>query len=78
MSFWYFPHQHQVAGMITYFIISGGKHPYGQDAAECEINIRDSKPVALVSEKDDILLGFLAGTLHFEPSKRRTADQCLL
>ena len=64
--------------MIAYFIISGGVHPYGQDPAECEINIRDSKPVALVKEKDDVLLGLLAGTLHFDPSKRRTAEQCLL
>ena len=66
----------QVAGMIVYYIMSGGRHPFGDDMATCEINIKYGRP-CLHHVTDDVYLNFLCWMLHHEVDKRKSVDDCL-
>lgn len=65
----------QVAGMLIYYILTGGEHPYGASSFDIEVNIARGSPKLrrLTPEADDLLRSVLTTT----PKSRPTVDELL-
>ncbi|XP_059170253.1 uncharacterized protein LOC131951863 isoform X2 [Physella acuta] len=65
----------QVAGMLLYFILTGGQHPFGTTPLEAELNIaRSSSQMQHISEEANDLV---SGMLFPDPAARPTVEHCL-
>ncbi|KAM8747151.1 uncharacterized protein AB9X84_015273 isoform 1-T2 [Acanthopagrus schlegelii] len=66
----------QVAGMLIYYILSGGHHPFGDKPFECEYNIH--KGLYTLDHVEDVVAkDLIEWMIHKEPKKRPTAEECL-
>ena len=65
----------QVAGMLAYYILSGGHHPFGEDF-ECEFNIYYGK-YSLEHVRDVIAKNLIEWMINKDPKERPTVKQCL-
>ncbi|XP_042575588.1 sensor for unfolded proteins in the ER ire1-like isoform X2 [Cyprinus carpio] len=65
----------QVAGMLTYYILSDGKHPFG-DGIHCVVNISEGK-YSLEDIKDIAAKDLIEWMINKEPDKRPTIDRVL-
>ena len=67
---------HQVAGMVAFYIVTKGKHPFG-DEADLLRNLIDGDPVGLQTLKDPVLNDLLSWMLSHDPKDRPSADEAL-
>ncbi|CAL8327467.1 unnamed protein product [Lota lota] len=65
----------QVAGMLTYYILSGGHHPFGK-GCRCESNILDGV-YNLEHVQDVITEDLVEWMINKNPKERPTVKQCL-
>ncbi|XP_059891526.1 uncharacterized protein LOC132445502 isoform X3 [Gadus macrocephalus] len=65
----------QVAGMLTYYILSGGHHPFGS-GCRCESNILDGL-YSLEHVQDSIAEDLVKWMINKNPKERPTVQQCL-
>ncbi|XP_030194432.1 serine/threonine-protein kinase/endoribonuclease IRE1 isoform X28 [Gadus morhua] len=65
----------QVAGMLTYYILSGGHHPFGS-GCKCESNIFDGL-YSLERVQDSITEDLVKRMINKNPKERPTVQQCL-
>ena len=65
----------QVTGMLAYYILSGGHHPFGQDF-ECEFKIYHGK-YSLEHVRDVLANNLIEWMLKKNPEERPTVKQCL-
>uniref|UniRef100_A0A8C5B3S1 Serine/threonine-protein kinase/endoribonuclease IRE1-like n=1 Tax=Gadus morhua TaxID=8049 RepID=A0A8C5B3S1_GADMO len=65
----------QVAGMLTYYILSGGHHPFGS-GCKCESNIFDGL-YSLEHAQDSITEDLVKWMINKNPKERPTVQQCL-
>ena len=69
-----------VAGMITHFILTGGQHPFGNEATTCEANIQQGK---LCIEKErlgdptELSLDLILWMLPPRMEARKNAEECI-
>ena len=65
----------QVAGMLIYYILTGGEHPYGASSFDIEVNIARGSPKLrrLTPETDDLMRSVLTTT----PKSRPSVDELL-
>ncbi|XP_030287472.1 probable serine/threonine-protein kinase ireA isoform X5 [Sparus aurata] len=66
----------QVAGMLIYYILSGGHHPLGDKLHKCEYNI-DEGLYALDHVEDVVAKDLIELMIHKEPKNRPTVEECL-
>ncbi|XP_060937246.1 serine/threonine-protein kinase/endoribonuclease IRE1-like [Limanda limanda] len=66
----------QVAGMMTYFILSGGHHPFGEESSMLTSNIREGE-YTLDHVKDAVAKDLIKRMLEKEPQTRPTVEECL-
>ncbi|KAK7114837.1 uncharacterized protein [Littorina saxatilis] len=65
----------QVAGMLLHYILTGGRHPYGENGPEVEANIkRNVIRQHRVSQEVDHLVSIMTVT---DPAARPSIDTCL-
>ncbi|XP_056248710.1 uncharacterized protein LOC130179735 isoform X1 [Seriola aureovittata] len=67
----------QVAGMLIYYILSGGHHPFGDKPYEYEYNIHEGK-YNLERVQDMVAKDLIEWMIHEEPKKRPEVEQCLI
>ncbi|XP_056318965.1 uncharacterized protein LOC130233010 [Danio aesculapii] len=65
----------QVAGMLVYYILSGGHHPFGEDV-DCEGNILRGI-YSLEHLDDDVAKDLVEWMINGNPNKRPTVEQSL-
>ncbi|XP_071397325.1 uncharacterized protein [Centroberyx affinis] len=65
----------QVAGMLIYYILSGGHHPFGK-SFECEYNIHKGN-YSLEHVQDVVAKDLIEDMINGEPNKRLTVEECL-
>ncbi|KAI7814304.1 hypothetical protein IRJ41_012141 [Triplophysa rosa] len=65
----------QVAGMLVYYILSSGHHPFGKGPF-CEVNILQGK-YTLEHLEDDVAKDLVEWMINEDPEKRLTVDQTL-
>ncbi|XDV12456.1 hypothetical protein PO909_001131 [Leuciscus waleckii] len=65
----------QVAGMLTYYILSDGKHPFGDDIC-CEVNISNGE-YTLDDVRDKKATDLVEWMINKDPEKRPTVDKVL-
>eukprot|EP00063_Salmo_salar_P062886 XP_014037721.1 PREDICTED: uncharacterized protein LOC106591064 isoform X1 [Salmo salar] len=65
----------QVAGMLMYYIISGGHHPFGK-GIHCEMNIFQGK-YTLEHVDDEMTRDLIEWMINEEPEKRPTVEDTL-
>ncbi|KAL1270548.1 hypothetical protein QQF64_029564 [Cirrhinus molitorella] len=65
----------QVAGMLVYYILSGGHHPFGEDVA-CEYNISRGR-YSLEHLDDDVAKDLVEWMINENPNERPTVEQTL-
>ncbi|CAL8241833.1 unnamed protein product [Merluccius merluccius] len=65
----------QVAGMLTYYILSGGHHPFGR-SFRCECNIYEGT-YNLQHVKDVIATDIIEWMINTNPKERPSVEQCL-
>ncbi|XP_029932512.1 uncharacterized protein LOC115376849 isoform X1 [Myripristis murdjan] len=65
----------QVAGMLMYYILSGGHHPFGR-RFNCESNIYNGT-YNLEHVKDVVSKDLIESMINAEPKKRPTVEECL-
>lgn len=65
----------QVAGMLVYYILSGGHHPFGEDV-DCEGNILRGR-YSLEHLDDDVAKDLAEWMINGNPNKRPTVEQSL-
>ncbi|XP_030194430.1 serine/threonine-protein kinase ppk4 isoform X26 [Gadus morhua] len=65
----------QVAGMLTYYILSGGHHPFGR-GSRCESNILDGF-YSLDHVQDLITKDLVKWMISKNPNERPTVQECL-
>ncbi|XP_041738465.1 uncharacterized protein LOC121571181 [Coregonus clupeaformis] len=65
----------QVVGMLTYYILSGGHHPFGR-GPRCEGNILDGK-YNLDHVVDDVAKDLIEWMINKDPKKRSTVEETL-
>ncbi|CAM4337699.1 unnamed protein product [Leuciscus chuanchicus] len=65
----------QVAGMLTYYILSDGKHPFGDDIC-CEVNIFKGE-YSLDDVRDKKATDLVEWMINKDPEKRPTVDKVL-
>uniref|UniRef100_A0A8C1ZU31 Uncharacterized protein n=1 Tax=Cyprinus carpio TaxID=7962 RepID=A0A8C1ZU31_CYPCA len=65
----------QVAGMLVYYILSGGHHPFGEDV-DCEYNISRGR-YSLEHLDDDVAKDLVEWMINEDPNKRPTVEQTL-
>ncbi|XP_058626131.1 serine/threonine-protein kinase/endoribonuclease ire-1-like isoform X2 [Onychostoma macrolepis] len=63
----------QVAGMLTYYVLSDGKHPFG-DVIRREMNISEGK-YSLGDIQDIAAKDLIAWMINKEPAERPTIDK---
>ncbi|CAI5668666.1 unnamed protein product [Oreochromis niloticus] len=69
----------QVAGMLIYYILSGGHHPFGDldfKSFKCESNIYDGK-YSLDHIQDEVAKDLIKWMINKEPKDRPKAEECL-
>uniref|UniRef100_A0A669C799 Uncharacterized protein n=1 Tax=Oreochromis niloticus TaxID=8128 RepID=A0A669C799_ORENI len=65
----------QVAGMLIYYILSGGNHPFGK-SFECEFNIHKGN-YSLDHVQDVVAKDLIEGMINKEPKDRPKVEECL-
>ncbi|XP_039466056.1 uncharacterized protein LOC120439293 isoform X1 [Oreochromis aureus] len=65
----------QVAGMLIYYILSGGHHPFGK-SFKCESNIYDGK-YSLDHVQDEVAKDLIEWMINKEPKDRPKIEECL-
>ncbi|XP_064815277.1 uncharacterized protein LOC135531084 isoform X2 [Oncorhynchus masou masou] len=65
----------QVAGMLMYYIISGGHHPFGK-GIHCEVNIFQGK-YTLEHVEDEVAKDLIEWMINEDPEKRPTVEDTL-
>uniref|UniRef100_A0AAX7TRT9 Uncharacterized protein n=1 Tax=Astatotilapia calliptera TaxID=8154 RepID=A0AAX7TRT9_ASTCA len=65
----------QVAGMLIYYILSGGNHPFGK-SFKCESNIYDGK-YSLDHVQDVVAKDLIEWMINKEPKDRPKVEECL-
>ncbi|XP_036408009.1 serine/threonine-protein kinase/endoribonuclease IRE1-like [Megalops cyprinoides] len=65
----------QVAGMLMYYALSGGHHPFG-NSVRCEINILDGR-CSLDHVQDEAAKDLIEWMITREPKDRPTIEQAL-
>ncbi|KAF4110554.1 hypothetical protein G5714_007585 [Onychostoma macrolepis] len=65
----------QVAGMLVYYILSGGQHPFGEDV-DCEYNISRGR-YSLKHLDDDVAKDLVEWMINEDPNNRPTVEQTL-
>ncbi|CAL8366236.1 unnamed protein product [Boreogadus saida] len=65
----------QVAGMLTYYILSGGHHPFGKKI-ECEYNVYRGQ-YSLEHVRDVIAKNLIEWMINKNPKERPRVKQCL-
>uniref|UniRef100_A0A673NKX2 Protein kinase domain-containing protein n=1 Tax=Sinocyclocheilus rhinocerous TaxID=307959 RepID=A0A673NKX2_9TELE len=65
----------QVAGMLVYYILSGGHHPFGEDV-DCEYNISRGR-YSLEHLEDDVAKDLVKWMINENPNERPTVEQTL-
>ncbi|XP_026071462.1 serine/threonine-protein kinase ppk4-like [Carassius auratus] len=65
----------QVAGMLIYYILSGGHHPFGEDV-DCEYNISRGR-YSLELLDDDVAKDLVEWMINEDPNERPTVEQSL-
>ncbi|KAL1270552.1 hypothetical protein QQF64_029568 [Cirrhinus molitorella] len=65
----------QVAGMLVYYIHSGGHHPFGEDV-DCEYNISRGR-YSLEHLDDDVAKDLVEWMINENPNERPTVEQTL-
>ncbi|XP_042368705.1 uncharacterized protein LOC121962512 [Plectropomus leopardus] len=66
----------QVAGMLVYYILSGGHHPFGDILFKCENNIHEGK-YTLEHVQDVVAKDLIEWMINEEPKNRPKVEQCL-
>uniref|UniRef100_A0A671YWB5 Protein kinase domain-containing protein n=1 Tax=Sparus aurata TaxID=8175 RepID=A0A671YWB5_SPAAU len=66
----------QVAGMLIYYILSGGHHPFGNKPFECEYNIHKGS-YTLDHVEDLVAKDLIEWMISKEPESRPTVEECL-
>ena len=66
----------QVAGMLAFYIVTKGKHPFGAQIHRM-INLHDDNPVGLKELSDPVLKDLLSQMLAREQEKRPYVEQAL-
>uniref|UniRef100_A0A671YYC0 Protein kinase domain-containing protein n=1 Tax=Sparus aurata TaxID=8175 RepID=A0A671YYC0_SPAAU len=66
----------QVAGMLIYYILSGGHHPFGDKPHKCENNI-DEGLYTLDHVEDVVAKDLIELMISKEPESRPTVEECL-
>ena len=66
----------QIAGMVLYFIVSKGNHPFGT-RAQIVSNILSGNPVGLDDIDDPVLRDLLAWMLSHNPEERPSAKEAM-
>uniref|UniRef100_A0A3Q1IX32 Uncharacterized protein n=2 Tax=Anabas testudineus TaxID=64144 RepID=A0A3Q1IX32_ANATE len=67
----------QVAGMLIYYILSGGHHPFGDRSFECESNIYHGR-YTLDHIQDILAQDLIEWMINEEPKKRPRVEECLV
>uniref|UniRef100_A0A8C2FL46 Uncharacterized protein n=2 Tax=Cyprinus carpio TaxID=7962 RepID=A0A8C2FL46_CYPCA len=65
----------QVAGMLVYYILSGGHHPFGK-GPRCEVNILEGR-YSLDHLDDDVAKDLVEWMINEDPDNRPTVEQTL-
>uniref|UniRef100_A0A8C1PL59 Serine/threonine-protein kinase ppk4-like n=1 Tax=Cyprinus carpio TaxID=7962 RepID=A0A8C1PL59_CYPCA len=65
----------QVAGMLVYYILSGGQHPFGEDV-DCEYNISRGR-YSLEHLDDDVAKDLVEWMINENANERPTVEQTL-
>ncbi|XP_051284443.1 uncharacterized protein LOC127379192 isoform X6 [Dicentrarchus labrax] len=66
----------QVAGMLSYYILSGGHHPFGDKPFECEYHIHKGK-YSLDHVQDVVAKDLIEWMIDTEPKNRPKVEECL-
>ncbi|KAL4006633.1 transcription factor PU [Sarotherodon galilaeus] len=66
----------QVAGMLIYYILSGGNHPFGDISFKCESNIYDGN-YSLDHVQDVVAKDLIERMINKEPKDRPKVEECL-
>ena len=66
----------QVAGMLAFYILTKGKHPFGAQIHRL-INLHDGKPVGLTELSDPVVKDLLSQMLAQEQDKRPYVEEAL-
>ncbi|XP_037615225.1 uncharacterized protein LOC119481960 isoform X4 [Sebastes umbrosus] len=66
----------QVAGMLSYYILSGGHHPFGDKSYKCESNIHEGK-YSLDHVQDVVAKDLIEWMINEEPKNRPKVEECL-
>ncbi|XP_005754830.1 serine/threonine-protein kinase ppk4-like, partial [Pundamilia nyererei] len=66
----------QVAGMLIYYILSGGHHPFGDISFKCESNIYYGK-YSLDHVQDVVAKDLIECMINKEPKDRPKVEECL-
>ncbi|XP_033992593.1 probable serine/threonine-protein kinase irlD isoform X3 [Trematomus bernacchii] len=66
----------QVAGMVIYYILSGGHHPFGDKPHKCEYNI-DEGNYTLEHVQDVLAKDLIEWMIDAEPKNRPKVEECL-
>ncbi|XP_065145633.1 uncharacterized protein [Paramisgurnus dabryanus] len=66
----------QVAGMLVYYILSRGHHPFGEDPF-CEVNILQGNYTLDQLEDDDVAKDLVEWMINENPEKRPTVEKTL-
>ncbi|XP_034085047.1 uncharacterized protein LOC117554654 [Gymnodraco acuticeps] len=66
----------QVAGMVIYYILSGGHHPFGDKPHKCENNI-DEGNYTLDHVRDVLAKDLIEWMIDAEPKNRPKVEECL-
>lgn len=66
----------QVAGMLLYYILSGGHHPFGDQSYKCESNIHEGN-YTLDHVPDMVAKDLIERMINKEPKKRPKVKECL-
>ena len=66
----------QVAGMLAFYILTKGKHPFGAQIHRL-INLHDDKPVGLTELSDPVVKDLLSQMLAKEQDKRPYVEEAL-
>ncbi|XP_041821252.1 serine/threonine-protein kinase/endoribonuclease IRE1-like [Chelmon rostratus] len=66
----------QVAGMLIYFVLSGGHHPFGDKSCKCENNIIEGN-YSLHHVQDVVAKDLIEWMITEEPKDRPKVEECL-
>ncbi|KAM4536344.1 uncharacterized protein PAE49_020988 isoform 1-T2 [Odontesthes bonariensis] len=66
----------QVAGMLIYYILSGGHHPFGKKSFECESNIYNGR-YRLDHVEDVVAKDLIEQMIVKDPRNRLKVDKCM-